>query len=76
MDNILESIMILLVCISKFLSKEQGEVSEVNIIIAFSLFDDRHFPNYVAPPDFAKNTDMAQYFVYKMGLNFLRHFFV
>ena len=41
-------------------------MSEVNIIIAFSLFDDQHFPYYVAPPDFAKNTDMAQDFVYKM----------
>ena len=40
-----------------------GEVSEVNIIIAFSLFNDRHFPYYVALPDFAKNTDMAQDFV-------------
>ena len=34
------------------------------------------FRDYVAPPDFAKNTDMAQDFLYKMGLNFLRHFFV
>ena len=32
------------------------------------------FCDYVAPPDFAKNIDMAQDFVYKMGLNFLRHF--
>ena len=34
------------------------------------------FRDYVAPPHFAKNTDMAQDFVYKMGLNFLRHCFV
>ena len=32
------------------------------------------FRDYDAPPDFAKNTDMAQDFVYKTGLNFLRHF--
>ena len=31
------------------------------------------FRDFVAPLDFAKNTDMAQDFVYKMGLNFLRH---
>ena len=30
----------------------------------------------VAPPDFAKNTDTAQDFVYRTGLNFLRHFFL
>ena len=34
------------------------------------------FHDYVAPPDFAKNTDMPQDFVCKTGLNFLRHFFV
>ena len=34
------------------------------------------FHDYVASPDFGKNTDMAQDFVYKMGLNFLRHFSV
>ena len=28
----------------------------------------RIFRDYVAPPDFAKNTDMVQVFVYKMGL--------
>ena len=34
--------------------KGMGEVSEVNNIIAFFLFDDQHFPYYVAPPDLPK----------------------
>ena len=29
------------------------------------------FRDHVAPPEFAKNTGMAQDFVYKTGLNFL-----
>ena len=32
------------------------------------------FRDHVAPLDFAKNTDMAQDFVYKTGLNFFSHF--
>ena len=34
----------------------------------------RIFRDHVAPPDFAKNTDMADDLVYKTCLNFLSHF--